>query len=277
MKLLLHTCCAPCSGAIIERLCAEGVKPMLFWSNSNIFTPEENFRRLDVLHNYAANFGVPLVIDEYSHEEWLEFQKHNLPDAPENYPERSERCLNCFKFRLLRAARYGVANGFDTLATSLASSRWKSLEQVEEAGNWACARACGLPAAATSPAGEQAVSRAGAMADAAKSAFLRQSERCPVGQKDAGTPQNAVPESGAKIEFWARNWRKGGLQERRNEIIREQNFYNQNFCGCEFSFAEAQSRLSEAVPQNEDNRSGEQVSPPKGAAASENRELKRNN
>ena len=39
----------------------------------------------------------------------------------------------------------------------------------------------------------------------------------------------------AEVVFWAQNWRKGGLQPRRNEIIREQGFYNQTWCGCEFS------------------------------------------
>ncbi|MBO5546136.1 MAG: epoxyqueuosine reductase QueH [Bacteroidales bacterium] len=37
------------------------------------------------------------------------------------------------------------------------------------------------------------------------------------------------------VVFWSQNWRKGGLQPRRNEIVREQCFYNQNWCGCEFS------------------------------------------
>ncbi len=37
------------------------------------------------------------------------------------------------------------------------------------------------------------------------------------------------------VIWWPQNWRKGGLQERRNEVIREQGFYNQNWCGCEFS------------------------------------------
>lgn len=180
--ILLHACCAPCSGAIIEALCAQGLKPTIFWSNSNISTPEENAKRLAVLEPYAASFGVPLVVDEYDHSAWLAFQNEHLTDNPAFYPERGERCLNCFKFRLLRAANYAAEHGFGCLATSLALSRWKSLQQVEEAGDWACEKV-----------------------------------------KDS-------------LAFWPQNWRKGGLQARRNEIIREQNFYNQTFCGCEFSF-----------------------------------------
>ena len=136
--ILLHACCAPCSGAIIEALCAQGLKSTNFWSNSNISTPEENAKRLAVLEPYAANFGLPIVVDEYDHSAWLAFQNENLSDDLASYPERGERCLNCFKFRLLRAAKYAAEHGFGCLATSLASSRWKSLQQVEEAGDWAC-------------------------------------------------------------------------------------------------------------------------------------------
>ena len=37
------------------------------------------------------------------------------------------------------------------------------------------------------------------------------------------------------VTFWAQNWRKGGLYERRNQLLKEFNFYNQQYCGCEFS------------------------------------------
>lgn len=192
-EILLHACCAPCSGAIIEALCAQGLRPTIFWSNSNIYTPEENTKRLAVLEPYAEHFGVPIIVDEYDHSAWLAFLHENLSCNPASYSERGERCLNCFKFRLLRAAKYAAKHGFGCLATSLASSRWKSLEQVEEAGNWACEKV-----------------------------------KDELSSKSPASPEPPL--------FWSQNWRKGGLQARRNEVIREQNFYNQTFCGCEFSF-----------------------------------------
>ncbi|MBR4789239.1 MAG: epoxyqueuosine reductase QueH [Bacteroidales bacterium] len=188
-KILLHVCCAPCSGAIIEKMVADGLKPTLFWSNSNICTAEENARRLEVLKPYAAEFGVPVVEDEYDHGKWLEYVSGELScgqAALGSYPERGERCAACFRFRLSRAARYAAAEGFDCLTTSLASSRWKSLEQVDDAGR-------------------------------------RAVEQLP------------------SVAYWAQNWRKGGLQPRRNEIIRERNFYNQTFCGCEFSLSQSEN------------------------------------
>ena len=76
------------------------------------------------------------------------------------------------------------------------------------AGAWACSAATGLPSR------RPGYIRGGAHNDAAE------------GQQDHQTP---------KVVWWPMNWRKGGLQPRRAEIIREQNFYNQTFCGCEFS------------------------------------------
>ena len=176
MKLLLHACCAPCSGAIIEALVKEGIKPTVFWSNSNIYDKEEYQKRRAELLRYAKLFDLAVIDDDYEHSCW----QKSVAAGREKAPERGERCLECFRFRLERAARYASENGFDTLATTLASSRWKSLEQVNEAGEWACSQVHG-------------------------------------------------------VNWWGRNWRKGGLQPRRNEILKEQNFYTQTFCGCEYS------------------------------------------
>ena len=180
-RILLHSCCAPCSGAILEWMVQNGVRPAVYFSNSNIVPKEEYDLRRQEITRYAESMGLTVIDDDYDHEEWLQHVK-----GLENEPERGSRCMECFKFRLRRAALYAAGHGYDALATTLASSRWKSLEQVNAAGGWACE---GLP-----------------------------------------------------VTFWAGNWRKGGLQPRRNEIIREQNFYNQNFCGCEFSKAAAENQ-----------------------------------
>ena len=174
-RVLLHACCAPCSSAVVECLMDNGLEPVIFYSNSNIFPREEYDHRLNECIRYAKKWGIPIVDDVYDHADW-----GGCAEGLENEPERGGRCLQCFKYRLLRAARYAAENGFPVLTTTLASSRWKSLEQVNEAGEWACARVDG-------------------------------------------------------VTWWPRNWRKEGLQERRNEIIRSERFYNQLYCGCEFS------------------------------------------
>ena len=173
-KILLHACCAPCSGAIVECMVQNGLKPTIFWSNSNIYDREEYELRRGELLRYAALYGLEVIDDDYDHKEWLESVR-----GLESEPERGARCEQCFRFRLLRAARYAAANGYAVLATTLASSRWKDKDQVNAAG------------------------------------------------------LHAV--SATNVLWWDQDWRKGGLQPRRSEIIREQNFYNQTFCGCEFS------------------------------------------
>ncbi len=179
--VLLQTCCAPCSSAIIECLMNNGIRPTISCCNPNIFPREEYEIRKDECTRYAQALGLDIVDADYDHENWLEAVK-----GLEDEPERGGRCLRCFKLRLLRTAEYAQANGFKVITTTLASSRWKSLDQINEAGEWACK------------------------------------------EVSAG---HDVPE----VVWWDRNWRKGGLQERRLQIIKEYAFYNQLYCGCEFS------------------------------------------
>ena len=185
MKLLLHTCCAPCSGAIIERLLQEGVRPVIYYCNPNIWPEDEYLIRKDECTRYAESLGLEIVDDDYDHGQWLSEVACGL----ENEPERGASSLKGFRMRLLRSARYAAEHGFDTLTTTLASSRWKSLDQINEAGRWACSLLEGTP-----------------------------------------------------VQWWDRNWRKGGLQERRNSIIKEMGFYNQQYCGCEFSMRAMENR-----------------------------------
>ena len=182
--ILLHTCCAPCSSAIIEALMKNGITPVIYYCNPNIFPKEEYEIRKEECTRYARSLGLEIVDADYDHENWLEAVK-----GLEHEPERGGRCLKCFKLRLLRTARYAKERGIKVITSTLASSRWKSLDQINEAGAWACEKV--------------------ALQDPS------QSESSPV--------------------YWDRNWKKGGLQERRLQIIKEYDFYNQLYCGCEFS------------------------------------------
>ena len=182
-KVLLHTCCAPCSSAIIEYLMAHGIEPIIYYCNPNIHPYEEYVIRKEECTRYAEALGLEIVDADYDHQQWLDAVR-----GLENEPERGGRCMECFRFRLLMTARYARERGIDVITTTLASSRWKSLEQIDAAGLWAC-------------------EEASAEAD----------------------------EGEAPVVWWGRNWRKGGLQERRNQIIKEYGFYNQLWCGCEFS------------------------------------------
>jgi predicted adenine nucleotide alpha hydrolase (AANH) superfamily ATPase len=176
--VLLHTCCAPCSSAIIEAMMQNGITPVIYYCNPNIYPQEEYEIRKNECTRYAQALGLEIVDADYDHENWLCEMK-----GLENEPERGGRCLKCFKLRLLRTARYARERGIKVITTTLASSRWKSLDQINEAGQWAC--------------------------------------------------KNIPPDD--NVIWWDQNWRKGGLQERRNQILKEYDFYNQRYCGCEFS------------------------------------------
>lgn len=209
MKLLLHTCCAPCSGAIIEALLNEGVKPTIFYFNPNIFPLEEYLKRKDECSRYAAECGLEMVDEDYLHEIWLE-EVAGLEDEP----ERGQRCTRCFRHRLLTAAQYALSHDYDTLATTLASSRWKNIDQINAAGEWAVAQVLDQQRRLVEMEERLALTRT---------------------MQEGAAPQ--VTEQ-KELQWWPRNWRKGGLQQRRSEIIKEKCFYNQTYCGCEFSIRE---------------------------------------
>ena len=182
-KVLLHTCCAPCSSAIIEFLLAHEMEPVIYYCNPNIYPYEEYLIRKNECMRYAQSLGLEIVDADYDHEKWLEGVR-----GMEHEPERGGRCMKCFRIRLLETARYAAEMGISVITTTLASSRWKSLEQIDEAGRWACDHV-----------------------------------------------NSVAGEGSCEVRWWDRNWRKGGLQERRNQIIKEYDFYNQLWCGCEFS------------------------------------------
>lgn len=136
---------------------------------------EEYTIRKEESKRHAESLGIRWIDADYEHQAWRE-----AVCGMEGEPERGRRCQECFRLRLIATARMAAQLGIREFATTLASSRWKSLEQIEKAGIAA---------------------------------------------------QEAVPGT----HFWAQNWRKDGLQERRNQLLKEYAFYNQQYCGCEFS------------------------------------------
>ena len=369
-RILLHCCCAPCSTAIIEWMVGEGLRPGIFFSNSNIVPFREYTIRRDELVRYAAAHGLETIDDEYDHAAWLAFVRRlesspaagqTLPvakqtspaggrafssverafpvaecsssvaerpslvaepsspiaecsspvaerassvterpsPATEHYspvaepveatsslvrqaspiieshgsliekplrqaqgpeaeplgsetaprgqviriadmPERGPRCLECFKFRLLQAARYAATHGYTLQTTTLASSRWKDLGQVDVAGRWACET---VNSSLLMSGGDLLSAPCPDVVfdniQAAK--FLEKSGedvRCRCGHTAdpiASDSRSSTQVQMSHVRWWNQNWRRGGLQERRNALIKEWDMYNQTFCGCEFS------------------------------------------
>lgn len=202
-----------------------GVTPVIYYCNPNIYPREEYEIRKNECTRYAQALGLEIVDADYDHEEWLAAVR-----GLESEPERGGRCLKCFRLRLLRTAMYARERGIRVITTTLASSRWKSLEQIREAGEWACGVVggdCHASLAMTEPAL--------AMTDPKNAMTGVENEMAGVENAMAGAESAEGTEKKTAPVFWGCNWRKGGLQERRLQIIREYGFYNQLYCGCEFS------------------------------------------
>lgn len=138
-RLLLHSCCAPCAGGILESLKASGVDVVLYFYNPNIHPQDEYLKRKEEQKAFAAKLGVVFVDADYDPAPWF-----RAVDGLENLPERGERCSACFRMRLAAAAEYAEFHGFEVFATTLGISRWKDLDQVNAAGQQAAARCSGV-------------------------------------------------------------------------------------------------------------------------------------
>ena len=138
-KVLLHLCCAPCSGAIIEVMQASGIDLTVYFYNPNIHPRLEYDRRKDEAKRFAHRIAVPFVDADPDVDTWMARMR-----GLEQEPERGHRCTLCFDLRLTQAAGHAHAHGFPVLATSLGISRWKDQRQVHDSGQRAAARYPGL-------------------------------------------------------------------------------------------------------------------------------------
>ena len=103
MKLLLHTCCAPCSIAVVDALRAEGIEPTAYYFNPNIHPFTEWRMRRNTLVEYAKSIDLALVVDgEYGLRAFLD-EVGAVFDA---------RCPKCYRMRLEQTARYAAEHGY---------------------------------------------------------------------------------------------------------------------------------------------------------------------
>lgn len=128
-KVLLHSCCAPCSGDVIERMVASGIDLTIFFYNPNIHPKKEYEMRKNENIRYAEKLGIPFVDADYDVQDWFRRAK-----GMEWEPERGKRCTMCFDMRFERTALYAHEHGFKTITSSLGISRWKNMEQINDSG-----------------------------------------------------------------------------------------------------------------------------------------------
>ncbi|HCA89810.1 MAG: hypothetical protein CMF38_04960 [Legionellaceae bacterium] len=133
--LLLHSCCAPCSGEVMEALLASNINFSIFFYNPNIHPLQEYLIRKQENIDFAHKHQIPFIDADYDKDNWFERIK-----GLENEPERGARCTVCFDMRFERTALYAHEHGFPVISSSLGISRWKDMNQINEAGIRAASR-----------------------------------------------------------------------------------------------------------------------------------------
>jgi len=174
MKILLHSCCAVCSAAVIEKLQQSAHQVVVFFYNPNIFPHEEYEMRKKDVENYCAAKNVKFIEGEYDHERWLEDVRGHDNDL-----EGGARCGICFFKRLAESAQVASEQNCDALATTLTISPHKNVDVINQ-----------------------------------------------IGHEMAGM---------YGVKFIDTIWRKEQGFKRALELAKENDFYQQSYCGCEFS------------------------------------------
>jgi len=128
-KILLHSCCATCSGSVIEQLVQSGADVTVLFYNPNIHPKKEYEKRKAECIRICKKMGARCIDADYNPEQW--FQE---TEGLENEPERGARCTACFDLRLSKAAEFASKNDFPYFTSCLGISRWKDMEQVNACG-----------------------------------------------------------------------------------------------------------------------------------------------
>lgn len=126
-NILLLSCCAPCSCAVIKTLAEQQRNFAVVFYNPNIRPYEEYCKRRDENIRVCQQYGINFIELEYDNNRWCE-----LTAGLENEPERGKRCSVCFHMRLKRVMEYAEENGYTAVASVLGVSRYKNLHQVNE-------------------------------------------------------------------------------------------------------------------------------------------------
>lgn len=123
MKLLMHTCCAPCSVYCIDTLRKEGIEPTLYWFNPNIHPYKEYQARRDCLKEYSKSIGIEAIFEEnYGLDEFCKNVVNDLTGRCKNY---------CYPVRLEQTFKYAKENGYDTVTTTLLYSIYQNHDYIK--------------------------------------------------------------------------------------------------------------------------------------------------
>ncbi len=138
-KVLMHSCCAPCAGDLMERMIESGIDLTIFFYNPNIHPKKEYEIRKEENIRFAKKLNIPFIDVDYDVQNWFLRAK-----GLEYEPERGERCTKCFDMRFERTALYAFENNFKIITSSLGISRWKNMDQINDCGTRAASNYEGI-------------------------------------------------------------------------------------------------------------------------------------
>ena len=128
-KLLLHSCCGPCSTAVIERLLPYFDITVIYY-NPNIEPQEEYEKRKKVQQEFLKEINVSFIDSPWNNEEF-----HKVTKGLEHEPEGGKRCHVCYGLRLRYVADIAKKNKFDYFTTTLTVSPYKNSDIINRIGN----------------------------------------------------------------------------------------------------------------------------------------------
>ena len=128
-KILIHACCAICSGYPIILLKEMGYIPIVYFYNPNLDTQEEYEKRLFAQKELCKHLNVDLIIEDYRPNEYLEYIS-----GLEFEPEKGARCDKCIELRLRKTAIKTQELGLKCFTTSLVISPHKNFEKISLIG-----------------------------------------------------------------------------------------------------------------------------------------------
>ena len=124
MKLLMHTCCAPCSVYCIDTLRNEKIEPIIYWYNPNIHPYTEYCARRNCLEEYAKSINIKAIFEEdYGLKEFTKNVINDLQNRCQNY---------CYKVRLEKTVKYAKENGYDAFTSTLFVSPYQKHEELKK-------------------------------------------------------------------------------------------------------------------------------------------------
>jgi hypothetical protein len=197
-KVLMHSCCAPCAGELMELMIENGVDLTIYFYNPNIHPRKEYIIRKEENIRFAEKLGIPFIDADYDVQNWFSKAK-----GMENDPERGARCSMCFDMRFVKTAEYAKEHGFNVITSSLGISRWKNMDQINASGEFAASTV---------------------------------NQNADTVNNETPNPHDSQPEKSADyVTYWDYNWRAKGGGARMYEIAKRENFYQQLYCGCIYS------------------------------------------